>query len=88
MTPSSAVQMLRLIFPRIHYCGASLSGDTSDLQKELKVDKENQLLSTLNQYPLMLRTVLDKSDGAGSVAAQIFFSIVLRIQRFVPTFRF
>lgn len=49
MTLSNAVQMFRLIFPRIHYCGASPSGDTSDLQKELKVDKENQLLSTLNQ---------------------------------------
>lgn len=42
--PSSALQMLTLIFPRIYYCGAYPAGGTSsNLQEELKVGKKNQL---------------------------------------------
>lgn len=71
MMPSTAVHMLWLNFPRIHYCGAFPVGDTSShLQEELKIDKENQLNKHVKLVTLTLRIVLDPSDMAGSVAVQ------------------
>lgn len=56
----SSIQMSRLIFPRIHYCGAFPVGDTScNLQEELKVDKENQLHGQVKAVTLTLATVQD-----------------------------
>lgn len=43
-TDKNALQMLKLTFPRIYYCGAYPAGGTfSNLQEDLKVGKKNQL---------------------------------------------